>query len=79
MPNFLHSYHDPSFREAHSEMAKVTPAAIIEWLKRRGEIELGPPKQRKTIRRLLREYLIVSLAGALCIGLVIGWLLRTLG
>jgi hypothetical protein len=78
MPNFLRSYHDPSFREAHSEMAKVTPSAIIEWLKRQGVLELTAPKQRKNIRRLLREHLLISLASAVCIGLVIGWLLRTI-
>ena len=33
MMDFLSSYHDPTFLEAHREMFRVTPAAIIEWLK----------------------------------------------
>ena len=48
---FMSSYDDPSFREAHSELARVTPAAIIEWLKRRGTFHMPSVNQRKTIRR----------------------------
>jgi hypothetical protein len=48
MMYFLSSYHDPTFREAHSEMFRVTPAAIIEWLKRRGTFQMPAPKNRRT-------------------------------
>jgi hypothetical protein len=39
MMNFMTTYDDPSFREAHRAMARITPDAIVEWLKRRGEFE----------------------------------------
>jgi hypothetical protein len=41
MMDFMRTYHDPSFREAHWTMARITPDAIIEWLKRRGELEFA--------------------------------------
>ena len=34
--------------------------------------------QRKTIRRWIREYVIISLLSVLATGLVVGWLLRML-
>jgi hypothetical protein len=74
---FISSYEDPSFREAHSTLFKVTAAAIIEWLKRGGRFEMPGVKQRKTIRRWLKDNVFVLLAVALGIGGVIGWLLRT--
>ena len=40
MASFMGTYEDPSFREAHRTMAQVTPAAIVEWLKRRGTFEM---------------------------------------
>jgi hypothetical protein len=43
---FMSSYEDPSFRDTHRELARVTPAAMIEWLKRRGRF-LMPRVERK--------------------------------
>jgi hypothetical protein len=76
MMDFMRTYQDPSFREAHREMARITPAVIIEWLKRHGAVELRDVKKRRTIRRWLRDNQVTTVVITLGIGLVIGWLLR---
>jgi hypothetical protein len=76
MMTFLSSYQDPTFREAHFEMASITPAAIIEWLKRRGTFQMKWPKNRRTYRRWLRDNVIVFSSVIFGLGLAIGWLLR---
>ena len=74
--DFLSSYRDPSFREGHREMFKVTSEAIIEWLKREGTFEMPTPKDRRTFRRWLRDNIIVASGVIFGFGLAIGWLLR---
>ena len=76
MMDFLSSYHDPTFREAHAEMFHVTPAAIIEWLKRRGTFQMPTLRDRRTFRRWLRDSIIVAFGVIFALGLAIGWLLR---
>jgi hypothetical protein len=76
MVDFLSSYHDPTFREAHREVVLVTPAAIIEWLKRRGTFQMATPRNRRTFRRWLRDNIIVTSGVIFGFGLAIGWLLR---
>ncbi|MBO0732808.1 MAG: hypothetical protein J2P49_00515 [Methylocapsa sp.] len=76
MMDFLSSYHDPTFREAHSEMFRVTAAAIIEWLKRRGTYRMPTHRNRRTFRRWLRDNIIVASGVIFGFGLAIGWLLR---
>ena len=76
MMDFLSSYHDPTFREAHREMFRVTPKAIIKWLKRRGNFQMPTPKNRRTFRRWLRDNIIVTCSVIFGFGLAIGWLLR---
>lgn len=76
MMDFLSSYRDPTFREAHSEMFRVTPAAIIEWLKRRGTFQMPTPRNRRTFRRWLRDNIVVASGVIFGFGLAIGWLLR---
>jgi hypothetical protein len=78
MMAFLSSYRDPSFREAHREMARVAPEAIIEWLKRRGTFQMPPLKNRRTFRRWLRDNIIVGSGVIFGFGLAFGWLLRML-
>lgn len=78
MMDFMRTYHDPSFRDAHREMARVTPAAIIEWLKRRGTFALPNVEKRPTLRRWARDHMTVMLALTLAVGLLVGWLLRTM-
>jgi len=75
MMDFLSSYHDPTFQEAHGEMARITPAAIIEWLKRRGTFRMPAPRNRRTFRRWLRDNIIVASGVIFGFGLAIGWLL----
>jgi hypothetical protein len=55
MANFSRTYHDPSFLDAHRTMARVAPAAIVEWLKRRGAFEMPSVAKRWSLRRQLRE------------------------
>jgi hypothetical protein len=74
--DFLSSYHDPTFREAHREMVQVAPAAIIEWLNRRGTFQMPTPRNRRTFRRWLRDNIIVAFGVIFGFGLAIGWLLR---
>jgi hypothetical protein len=76
MITFLSSYHDPSFQEAHWEMARVAPEAIIEWLRRQGNFQMPAPKNRRTFRRWLRDNMIVACGLIFGLGLAIGWLLR---
>jgi len=51
---FMSSYEDPSFGEALREMARVTPAAIIEWLRRRGDFDMPAVRRRKTMQRRIK-------------------------
>jgi hypothetical protein len=71
----MSTYQDPSFREAHRELARVVPEAIVEWLRRRGEFTM-PAVKPKTWRRWLRERALIPLPIAMFIGLVLGWVLR---
>ena len=45
------SYSDPSFDQGLRELVKITPAAIIEWLKRGGNFTMPPLKSRRRRRR----------------------------
>lgn len=76
MMNFLSSYHDPSFRDAHRDMFRVTPDAIIEWLKRRGNFQVLIPRNRRTFRRWLRDNNFAACGVFFGFGLAIGWLLQ---
>jgi len=76
MANFVRTYQDPSFREAHRTMAEVTPTAIVEWLKRRGTFKMPPVAKPWTLRRWLRNNLAITLGLVFVAGLVLGWLLR---
>jgi hypothetical protein len=79
MMDFLSSYHDPTFREAHAEMFHVTPAAIIEWLKLRGTFQMARRRSRRTFLRWLRDNIIVALGVVFGLGLAIGRLLQVSG
>jgi hypothetical protein len=41
------SFYDPTFDEAHRELFRVTNAALIEWLRRRGTFRLSPARGRR--------------------------------
>jgi hypothetical protein len=79
MMNFMSTYDDPSFREAHSAMARITPAAIVVWLKRQGGYEFDKPAKAhglRMIRRLARENIVVTCGVCLAVGVLIGWAAR---
>jgi hypothetical protein len=73
-------YQDPTFGQACDEMAKITQAAIIEWLRRGGRFTMPVIQRRKTLRRWVKENVLAALGigatTALIAGLVFGWLLR---
>ena len=56
-------------------MARVTPAAITEWLKRRGVFQMPTRKNRRTIRRWLRDHLMATAGVVFVLGAAVGWLL----
>jgi hypothetical protein len=76
MIDFMRTYEDPSFRDAHREMARVTPAAIVEWLKRRGVFALPNVGSQRSLRRWVRDNVVIALSLAFGIGLLIGLLVR---
>jgi hypothetical protein len=45
-------FHDPSFDSAARELARITQAAIIEWLRRGGQFSLPPVKRKKPLANL---------------------------
>ncbi|MGA7810117.1 hypothetical protein [Bradyrhizobium sp.] len=75
--DFLSSYRDPSFREAHREMFKVTSAAIIEWLRKGGAFQMPTPKNRRKFPKWLKDNIAVAaciiFAAGLGLGLAIGY------
>jgi hypothetical protein len=75
MANFMRTYQDPSFLEAHRIMAKVTPDAIVEWLKRRGTFKMPSVAKPLTLRRWVRNNLAVTLGLVFLAGVGLGWLL----
>jgi hypothetical protein len=77
MMDFMRTYEDPSFREAHREMARVTPAALVEWLKKGGVFAMPSVRRQRWVRRWVRENVVIALGLAFSIGLLIGLLPRT--
>ena len=72
----MSSYQDPSFDEARRELTRITPTAIIEWLKRGGEFPMAVRKRKKTLRRLVRDYALIILPVAIVVGVCVGWIAR---
>jgi hypothetical protein len=70
--DFLSSYRDPSFREAHREMFKVTSAAIIEWLRKGGAFQMPAPKNRRKFRKWLKDNVAVAASIIFAAGLGLG-------
>jgi hypothetical protein len=72
----MSSYQDPSFDEARRELTRITPTAIIEWLRRGGEFPMAVRKRKKTLRRLVRDYALIILPVAIAVGVCVGWIAR---
>jgi hypothetical protein len=75
--DFMRTYEDPSFREAHREMARVTPDALLAWLIKGGVFAMPSVGRQRSVRRWVRENVVIALGLAFSIGLLIGLLPRT--
>jgi hypothetical protein len=75
----MSSYQDPTFRQACDELAKITPAALIEWLRRGGRFTMPVRPRRKTWRHRVKENFLavlgIAASAAFVAGLIAGWLL----
>jgi hypothetical protein len=71
------SYQDPSFDEAQRALTQVTRAAIVEWLRCGGEFTMPIRVRKRSLRRLLRDYVHILLPVGLAAGAIVGWLLRS--
>ena len=74
---FNSSYRDPSFMEAHRQLATVTPAAMIEWLVRGGAITVSARKRSGGLRRRIVDNLWIAFAFVLGAGAIAGWVMRS--
>jgi hypothetical protein len=72
----MFGYRDRTFDETHRELAMVTQAAIVEWLRRAGVVTLPPRERRRSLRRTIRRNVVPGLSGV-AVGIVLGWLLAT--
>ena len=76
----MSSYQDPTFDQARRQLASITQAAIIEWLRRRGTFAMPALKRKKNLRRWVKKHTLtvlpVLMTVGLAVGLVLGWLLR---
>ncbi len=79
MIDFMRTYEDPSFRDAHREMAKVTPASLVEWLKKRGVFTMPNVRRQRSLRRWVRDNVVITLSLAVSVSLLIGLLLGATG
>ena len=67
------SFRDPSFDEARRAMAVITPAAIVEWLRRGGQFTMVPLLRRVSLRRRLKEKAIPLIPFAVVLGVILGY------
>ena len=74
----MSSYQDPTFDQACRELAPISQAAIIEWLRRDGTFTMPPLQRRKSFRRLMKEHLIAVVATATVAGVMLGIILGSL-
>jgi len=74
------SYYDPTFTQTRDELAQITRAAIIEWLRRRGIFTMLPLQRKRSMRRWVREHALIILPvvtfGGVVAGLALDQLLR---
>ena len=72
------SFQDPTFDLAYRALAQITPAAIIEWLRRSGSFSMSPLNRRKNGRGVLRVKAIILLPVVLIVGAILGLLIERL-
>ena len=52
------SFQDPTFDQASRALARIVPAAIVEWLKRGGKLTMPPLKRRRRWLRWLKGHAV---------------------
>jgi hypothetical protein len=60
---------------AHGELALITQAAIIEWLRRQGTFTMSPLQRKTNKRRWIREHVLIILPVSLIVGIALGLIL----
>lgn len=76
----MSSFQDPTFDQARRVLGQITPAAIVEWLRRGGTFTMPPLKRNRTFRRWVKDHVLFVLSvlavSGVAVGLVLGWFLR---
>jgi hypothetical protein len=70
------TYRDPSFDEIRRDLTRITRGAIVEWLKRSGDVTMPVRTRRRTVRRWVKDNALVLLPVAFAAGGAIGSLAR---
>ena len=69
------SYYDPTFTQACDELALITQAAIVEWLRRGGTFTMPPLRRKTSMRRWVREHALIILLFTMIVGIAAGLIL----
>jgi hypothetical protein len=72
MAAMMGSYKDPTFRQARGELWKITNAAMIEWLRRGGNVTMPVKHRKKNLRRWSKEHAVALLPASIAVGLAVG-------
>jgi hypothetical protein len=72
---YLPSFHDPTFDQATRTLAQITPAAIIEWLRRGGTVSLPALPRVRSWRGWLKHHSALLLPAVFTLGLLLGMIL----
>ena len=71
----MSSYQDPTFDQAHRELALITQAAIIEWLRRSGVFTMPVLERKKNLRHWVKKHALILVPALMIAGLVVGTVL----
>jgi hypothetical protein len=75
MAAMMGSYKDPTFYQARRELWIIAQAAMIEWLRRGGNVTMPVHHRRKNLRRSLKEHAVTLLPASIAFGLAVGLVL----
>jgi len=82
LETMMSNYQDPTFDLARRELASMTQAAIIEWLRLGGIFTMPILKRRKNLGRWIKEHSLTILpvltSIGIALGVVSGWMLARL-
>jgi hypothetical protein len=65
MAAMMGNYKDSTFYQARRELWTITHAAIIEWLRRGGNVTMPVQHRRKNLRRRLKEHAVTLLPASI--------------